>query len=123
MTKSAGRAYNRLRSYNSFLGQLVLVCNCNFLYNRTCLTHQNTFVSVEPSKSKLSADAKEWYPPNYTRHVPTYTPDPASYRPQRFSVQGRLRQAQDQNPYNLEEMSYSLDEAENMDLRVCIFKY
>ncbi|XP_035458170.1 polyadenylate-binding protein-interacting protein 1 isoform X1 [Spodoptera frugiperda] len=75
---------------------------------------------VEPSKSKLSADAKEWYPPNYTRHVPTYTPDPASYRPQRFSVQGRLRQAQDQNPYNLEEMSYSLDEAENMDLRSAV---
>lgn len=79
------------------------------------------FVSVqEPPKSKLSADAKEWYPPNYTPHaVPTYNPDPAPYRPHRFSVQDRLRQAQDQNPYSLEEMSYSLDEVENMELRVC----
>ncbi|XP_047020122.1 polyadenylate-binding protein-interacting protein 1 isoform X2 [Helicoverpa zea] len=72
----------------------------------------------EPPKSNLSADAKEWYPPNYTPHaVPAYAPDPAPYRPHRSSVQDRLRQAQDQNPYSLEEMSYSLDEAENMDLR------
>uniref|UniRef100_A0A2A4J7D0 MIF4G domain-containing protein n=1 Tax=Heliothis virescens TaxID=7102 RepID=A0A2A4J7D0_HELVI len=72
----------------------------------------------EPPKSNLSADAKEWYPPNYTPHaVPAYAPDPVHYRPHRSSVQDRLRQAQDQNPYSLEEMSYSLDEAENMDLR------
>ncbi|XP_026730037.1 polyadenylate-binding protein-interacting protein 1 isoform X3 [Trichoplusia ni] len=71
-----------------------------------------------PPKSNLSADAKEWYPPNYTAHaVPTYTPDPAPYRLHRFSVQDRLRQAQDQDPYRLEEMSYSLEEAENMELR------
>lgn len=75
----------------------------------------------EPPKSNLSADAKEWYPPNYTPHaVPAYAPDPAPYRPHRSSVQDRLRQAQDQNPYSLEEMSYSLDEAENMDLRSAV---
>ncbi|CAD0198372.1 unnamed protein product [Chrysodeixis includens] len=74
-----------------------------------------------PPKSNLSADAKEWYPPNYTAHaVPTYTPDPAPYRVHRFSVQDRLRQAQDQDPYRLEEMSYSLEEAENMELRSAV---
>lgn len=73
---------------------------------------------VEPPKSNLSAEAKEWYPPNYTPHaVPTYTSDPVPYRLPRFSVQDRLRQAQDQNPYSLDEMSYSLEAAENMDLR------
>ncbi|XP_030038543.2 polyadenylate-binding protein-interacting protein 1 [Manduca sexta] len=73
---------------------------------------------VEPLKSNLSADAKEWYPPNYTSQaVSTFNTDPALYRPPRFSVQDRLRQAQDQNPYNLEEMSYCLEEADNMDLR------
>lgn len=72
---------------------------------------------VEPPKSNLSAEAKEWYPPNYTPVVPTYTPDPAPFRPTRYSVQDRLRQAQDQDPYSLDEMSYSLEEAENMDLR------
>lgn len=73
---------------------------------------------VEPLKSTLSADAKEWYPPNYTSQVaPTFNADSALYRPARFSVQDRLRQAQDQNPYNLEDMSYSLEEADNMDLR------
>ncbi|CAB3243796.1 unnamed protein product [Arctia plantaginis] len=73
---------------------------------------------AEPPKSTLSADAKEWYPPNYTPHaVPTYHLDPAPYRPPRFSVQDRLRQAQDQDPYSLEEMSYSLEEVENTDLR------
>ncbi|XP_047985900.1 polyadenylate-binding protein-interacting protein 1 isoform X4 [Leguminivora glycinivorella] len=70
---------------------------------------------VEAPKSNLSAEAKEWYPPNYTPQ--TYAADPAPYRPQRFSVQDRLRQAQDQNPYNFDSMSYSLEEAENMDLR------
>ncbi|KAI8428593.1 hypothetical protein MSG28_007332 [Choristoneura fumiferana] len=73
---------------------------------------------MEAPKSTLSAEAKEWYPPNYTpQAMPVYTPDPAPYRPQRFSVQDRLRQAQDQNPYNFDNMSYSLEEAENMDLR------
>ncbi|XP_063532229.1 polyadenylate-binding protein-interacting protein 1 isoform X2 [Cydia strobilella] len=70
---------------------------------------------VEAPKSNLSAEAKEWYPPNYTPQ--TYAADPSPYRPQRFSVQDRLRQAQDQNPYNFDTMSYSLEEAENMDLR------
>ncbi|XP_063379263.1 polyadenylate-binding protein-interacting protein 1 isoform X1 [Cydia fagiglandana] len=70
---------------------------------------------VEAPKSNLSAEAKEWYPPNYTPQ--TYAADPAPYRPQRFSVQDRLRQAQDQNPYNFDNMNYSLEEAENMDLR------
>ncbi|XP_063361006.1 polyadenylate-binding protein-interacting protein 1 isoform X2 [Cydia amplana] len=70
---------------------------------------------VEAPKSNLSAEAKEWYPPNYTPQ--TYAADPAPYRPQRFSVQDRLRQAQDQNPYNFDTMTYSLEEAENMDLR------
>lgn len=70
---------------------------------------------VEAPKSNLSAEAKEWYPPNYTPQ--TYAADPAPYGPQRFSVQDRLRQAQDQNPYNFDNMSYSLEEAENMDLR------
>lgn len=73
---------------------------------------------VDTSKSKLSADAKEWYPANYTSQaLPAYNTEPAPYRPSRPSVQGRLRQAQDQNPYNLDDMSYSLEEAENMDLR------
>lgn len=77
---------------------------------------------VEPPKSNLSAEAKEWYPPNYNyQSVPVYAPDPAPYRPLRFSVQDRLRQAQDQNPYNFDDLSYSLEEQENMDLRVCIF--
>ncbi|XP_068630526.1 uncharacterized protein Paip1 isoform X2 [Battus philenor] len=71
---------------------------------------------VEPSKSKLSVDAKEWYPPNYVPQPVAYT-DPSPYRPQRFSVQDRLRQAQDVNPYNYDDMSYSLEELENMDLR------
>lgn len=70
---------------------------------------------VEAPKSNLSAEAKEWYPPNYTPQ--TYAADPAPYRPQRFSVQNRLRQDQDQNPYNFDTMSYSLEEADNMDLR------
>jgi hypothetical protein len=75
---------------------------------------------VEPPKSNLSAEAKEWYPPNYIpQSQQTFVADPAPYRPPRFSVQDRLRQAQDQNPYNFDEMSYSLEEAENMDLRVC----
>ncbi|CAH0407655.1 unnamed protein product [Chilo suppressalis] len=72
---------------------------------------------VEPPKSNLSAEAKEWYPPNYNPQAQTFVPDPAPYRPARFSVQDRLRQAQDQNPYNFDDMSYSLEEAENMDLR------
>lgn len=77
--------------------------------------------SVDTSKSKLSADAKEWYPANYTSQaLPAYNTEPAPYRPSRPSVQGRLRQAQDQNPYNLDDMSYSLEEAENMDLRVSL---
>lgn len=79
---------------------------------------------MEAPKSTLSAEAKEWYPPNYTpQAMPVYTPDPAPYRPQRFSVQDRLRQAQDQNPYNFDNMSYSLEEAENMDLRVWIYYF
>ncbi|KAJ2938224.1 hypothetical protein O0L34_g16549 [Tuta absoluta] len=73
---------------------------------------------VEAPKSNLSAEAKEWFPPNYNpQAVPVYNQDPAPYRPQRFSVQDRLRQAQDQNPYSFQDMSYSLDEAENMDMR------
>ncbi|XP_028161676.1 polyadenylate-binding protein-interacting protein 1 [Ostrinia furnacalis] len=75
---------------------------------------------AEPPKieSNLSAEAKEWYPPNYNpQSVPAYAPDPAPYRPHRFSVQDRLRQAQDQNLYNFDDMSYSLEEQENMDLR------
>ncbi|XP_047514128.1 polyadenylate-binding protein-interacting protein 1 isoform X3 [Pieris napi] len=73
---------------------------------------------VEAPKSTLSAEAKEWYPPNYVPQAPaSYTPDDSQYRVQKFSVQNRLRQAQDQNPYNLNEMSQYLDEAENMDLR------
>lgn len=92
-----------------FINVFTKSCETDFLYN---------FV-VEPPKSNLSAEAKEWYPPNYTpQAVPAYNPEPAQYRPQRFSVQDRLRQAQDQNPYSLNEMSYSLEEAENMDLRV-----
>ncbi|KOB66590.1 Polyadenylate-binding protein-interacting protein 1 [Operophtera brumata] len=72
---------------------------------------------VELPKSNLSAEAKEWYPPNYNpQPVPSYNQETA-YRPQRFSVQDRLRQAQDQNPYRLDDMSYSLEEAENMDMR------
>lgn len=70
---------------------------------------------IEPPKSNLSAEAKEWYPPNYN-HQPVQTYVQESYRPQRFSVQDRLRQAQD-NPYQLNDLSYSLEEAENMDLR------
>lgn len=73
---------------------------------------------AEAPKSNLSADAKEWYPPNYTPQVvPTYTSDLAHNRLPRFSVQDRLRQAQDQYAYNLDDISYSLEEAENMDLR------
>ncbi|KAJ0179981.1 hypothetical protein K1T71_004572 [Dendrolimus kikuchii] len=73
---------------------------------------------VEPPKSNLSADAKEWYPPNYTpQPVQSHTVDPMPFRPPRFSVQDRLRQAQDQNPYSIDEMYCSLEEAENMDLR------
>ncbi|KPI97972.1 PREDICTED: polyadenylate-binding protein-interacting protein 1 [Papilio xuthus] len=80
------------------------------------LRRPKTVVEVEPSKSKLSADAKEWYPPNYVPQPATYT-DPSPYRPQRFSVQSRLRQAQDVNPYSYEEMSFALEEFENADLR------
>lgn len=73
---------------------------------------------VEPSKSKLSAEAKEWYPPNYVAQAPVvYAPDP--HRLPRFSVQDRIRQAQDQDPYNFEDMSYSLEETD-MNLRVCM---
>ncbi|CAH2075192.1 unnamed protein product, partial [Iphiclides podalirius] len=72
---------------------------------------------VEPSKSKLSADAKEWYPPNYVPQTTTTYTETSAYRPQRFSVQDRLRQAQDVNPYNYDDMSYSLAEFENQDLR------
>lgn len=50
--------------------------------------------------------------------MPTYTSDLTHNRLPRFSVQDRLRQAQDQYPYNLDDISYSLEEAENMDLRV-----
>lgn len=85
------------------------------------LTLKYFVLLVEPSKSKLSADAKEWYPPNYVPQATTYT-ETSSYRPQRFSVQDRLRQAQDVNPYNYEEMSYSLPELENLDLRVSCTK-
>ncbi|XP_072940858.1 uncharacterized protein Paip1 [Epargyreus clarus] len=74
-------------------------------------------VKVEPPKSNLSADAKEWYPPNYVQQNITYPTDPVPYRLPRFSVQDRLRQAQDQSPYNFEDMSYSLEESENADLR------
>lgn len=75
-------------------------------------------VKAEPPKSQLSADAKEWYPPNYIPHsVPSYGPESVPYRLPRSSVQDRLRQAQDQNPYNFNEMAYSLEEAENMDIR------
>lgn len=78
-----------------------------------------TNVTAEAPKSKLSADAKEWYPANYTpQSVPAYHQDPAPYRPRGFSVQDRLRQAQNPNPYNFDNMSYALEEAENMDLRV-----
>ncbi|KAM3962875.1 poly(A) binding protein interacting protein 1 [Aphomia sociella] len=73
---------------------------------------------AEPPKSNLSAEAKEWYPPNYVpQGVPSYGADPVPYRLPRFSVQDRLRQAQDQNRYNFEEMTYSLEEAENMNIR------
>lgn len=73
---------------------------------------------MEAPKSNLSAEAKEWYPPNYTpQAVPSYQQGPVSYRPHRFSVQDRLRQAQD-NPYNFDNMSYSLEEAENMEMQV-----
>ncbi|KAL4708409.1 hypothetical protein ACJJTC_019645 [Scirpophaga incertulas] len=71
----------------------------------------------EAPKSKLSAEAKEWYPPNYIPQSRNYAVEPASYRPTRFSVQDRLRQAQDPNSYNFADMSHSLEEAENMDLR------
>lgn len=82
------------------------------------------YVSVEVSKSNLSAEAKEWYPPNYVPQAPvSYTPDDSQYRVQKFSVQNRLRQAQEQNPYNLNEMAQYLDEAENMDLRVCMASF
>lgn len=82
------------------------------------------FVLVsEPPKSNLSAEAKEWYPPNYMpQQTPTYAPEPVhtTYRPRR-SVQDRLRQAQDQNPYNFEEMSGSLDDVDGYALRVRMF--
>ncbi|CAH2107483.1 unnamed protein product [Euphydryas editha] len=73
---------------------------------------------IELPKSKLSADAKEWYPPNYVRQPPVvYQSEPYS-RVQRFSsVQDRIRQAQEQDSYNFDEMSYSLEESDNMDLR------
>lgn len=46
-----------------------------------------------------------------------YAPEP--YRVQRSSVQDRIRQAQEQDPYNFENLSYSLEESENnMNLRV-----
>ncbi|XP_045446227.1 polyadenylate-binding protein-interacting protein 1 [Melitaea cinxia] len=71
---------------------------------------------VELSKSKLSAEAKEWYPPNYVPQPPVVYSEP--YRVQRFSsVQDRIRQAQEQDSYNFDEMSYSLEESDNMDLR------
>ncbi|VVC92867.1 unnamed protein product [Leptidea sinapis] len=73
---------------------------------------------VEAPKSNLSADAKEWYPANYVPQSPViYSQDNSQYRLPRFSVQDRLRQAQDQNAYNLGELSNSLDEQENVDLR------
>lgn len=76
-------------------------------------------VTVEPPKSTLSADAKEWYPRNYVAPA-VYTPEP--YRVARSSVQNRIRQAQEQDPYNFEDLSYSLEEAENnVNLRVYIF--
>lgn len=83
------------------------------------------FLTVELSKSKLSAEAKEWYPPNYVPQPPVVYSEP--YRVQRFSsVQDRIRQAQEQDSYNFDEMSYSLEESDNMDLRVhnyCIFYF
>ncbi|GBP98547.1 Polyadenylate-binding protein-interacting protein 1 [Eumeta japonica] len=77
---------------------------------------------VVPPKSNLSADAKEWYPPNYTpvQPAPVYQPETVQYRPTRFSVQNRLRQAQEQDIYNFDEMSISLEDQENMDLRESI---
>lgn len=76
----------------------------------------------EVPKSTLSAEAKEWYPPNYVPQQPAYQ-EPAynqNYR-YRSSVQDRLRQAQDQTEvYNFDEMSYSLEEAEGNDLRESI---
>ncbi|CAH2242017.1 polyadenylate-binding protein-interacting protein 1 [Pararge aegeria] len=66
--------------------------------------------------SNLSAEAKEWYPPNYVPQSPViYNTEPI--RVPRYSVQDRIRQAQDQNPYNFDDMSFSLEESENMDLR------
>ncbi|XP_013188169.2 polyadenylate-binding protein-interacting protein 1 isoform X1 [Amyelois transitella] len=85
---------------------------------RPRIVNDEARVATEAPKSNLSAEAKEWYPPNYTPQVaPAYAADPAPYRPQRFSVQDRLRQASDQNRYNFDQMSYSLEEAENMDIR------
>lgn len=82
---------------------------------------KNTQHPTEPPKSNLSAEAKEWYPPNYNPQPVAYMVEqpPQHRHQQRFSVQDRLRQAQDQsNPYNFDQMSYSLGEAENMDMRV-----
>lgn len=76
--------------------------------------------TVDASASKLSADAKEWYPPNYVPQSPVTYNQEQNVRVPRFSVQDRIRQAQDQDPYNFEDMSYSLDESENTDLRVSI---
>ncbi|XP_023950971.1 polyadenylate-binding protein-interacting protein 1 [Bicyclus anynana] len=71
---------------------------------------------VAPPVSTLSAEAKEWYPPNYVPQSPVnYNAEPV--RAPRYSVQDRIRQAQDQNPYTFEDMSYTLEEPENMNMR------
>ncbi|XP_026485691.1 polyadenylate-binding protein-interacting protein 1 [Vanessa tameamea] len=79
--------------------------------------HLHEETKTEPLKSKLSAEAAEWYPPNYVRQAPVaYPPEP--YRVQRFSSpQDRIRQAQELDTYNLYEMSNSIEETENIDLR------
>ncbi|CAG9560245.1 unnamed protein product [Danaus chrysippus] len=66
----------------------------------------------EPPKSILSAEAKEWYPRNYVpQNQVSYGQE--HYRVPRYSAQDRIRQAQEQDPYNFEDMSYSLDEPES----------
>ncbi|XP_045764964.1 polyadenylate-binding protein-interacting protein 1 isoform X2 [Maniola jurtina] len=71
---------------------------------------------VEAPVSNLSAEAKEWYPPNYVPQSPViYNQEP--FRVPRYSVQDRIRQAQDQDPYNFDNLSYALEEPENLDLR------
>ncbi|XP_041976037.1 polyadenylate-binding protein-interacting protein 1-like [Aricia agestis] len=76
-------------------------------------------VKVEPVKSNLSAEAKEWYPPNYVppQQGVTYSSDSTQYRVPRFSVQDRILKAQDQNSFNFDEMNYSIDEMSNSYLR------